>query len=339
MATKRPLVMRTRHRLGYTGGMGVHTELDAREDGNPVSLPAWKRTASHIAAIVMAIVFVASGGYKMLMPLDAAERLTQVLIPGNLSVAAAVALAVTELFAAIMLLLPRYRRFGAAIMLAMLVAFCIYVGVNFERLQGEDCGCFPWIKRAVGPVFFITNFAMMALAGIAGWWATRSSAWLLPHSAKTSMAVLALLTVLSVSSAAVASSRESSLEAPATIRVNGELVPLADAPTFLYLYDPECAHCLQSAKMMATWNWGSTRVIAVPTINPDWGQYLLDDSGFKAELAKDPEDVKALRSVFEFANPPYGVALKRGRARITVRYAEFTPELEGKLKAEGFLSE
>ena len=154
-----------------------------------------------------------------------------------------------------------------------------------------------------------------------------------------SIAVLALLTVLSVSSAAVASARESGLEAPATMRINGETVSLADKPTFLYLYDPECAHCLQSAKMMAQWNWGGTRVIAVPTVHPDWGQILLDDSGFKAELATDPTDLKSLRSVFEFANPPYGVALKRGRARLTVRYAEFTPALQGKLRAEGFLSE
>ncbi|MCW5963244.1 MAG: DoxX family membrane protein [Bryobacterales bacterium] len=318
--------------------MAVNAELDVREDALAEPLPAWKRTGSHIAAVLLAVVFLASGGYKMLMPLDAAERLTQVLIPGNLSVAAAVVLAVTEVFAAVMLLIPRYRRFGAAIMLAMLVAFCIYVGVNFDRLQGEDCGCFPLVKRAVGPVFFITNFVMIALAVLAGLWASRASRWLLPQPLRTSIAVFALLSVLSVGSATWASARESGLEAPATLRVNGEVMQLAEAPTFLYLYDPECAHCLQSAKMMATWNWGTTRVIAVPTVNPDWGQILLDDSGFKAELAKDPEDVKALRGIFEFANPPYGVALKRGRARITVRYAEFTPELEGKLRAEGFLA-
>ena len=303
------------------------------------SLSPWKLTVSHVAAVVMGIVFIASGGYKMLMPLDAAERLTQVLIPGNLSVAAAVALAVTELFAAVMLLIPRSRRFGASVMLAMLVAFCVYVGVNFERLQGEDCGCFPWIERAVGPVFFITNAVMMALAGIAGLWASRSSSWLMPSPIRASVAVFALLTVVSVGSAALASSRESGLEAPATITLGGEVVSLSDTPTFLYLYDPECSHCLHSAKMMAEWNWGSTRVVAVPTINPDWGQILLDDSGLKAELAKNPEDVAALRSVFQFANPPFGVALKRGRARLTIRYAEFTPELEGKLRAEGFLAE
>jgi hypothetical protein len=298
----------------------------------------WQRYLSHFAAIVMAIVFLASGGYKMLMPLDAAERLTQVLIPGHLSVAAAVGLAISEIFAALMLLTPRYRRFGAALMLAMLGAFCIYVGVNFERLQGEDCGCFPWIERAVGPVFFITNAVMMLLAGIAGWWSPVRTQWLFPNPARASLAVLALLVLVSVGSATLATSRETGLEAPATIQVGDETVSLVEAPTFLYLYDPECAHCLQSAKMMAQWKWGETRLIAVPTVNMEWGEYLVKDSGLPAELATDPEDVAALRQIFEFANPPYGVALRRGKARITVRYADFTPELEQTLRADGFLA-
>jgi uncharacterized membrane protein YphA (DoxX/SURF4 family) len=325
----------------YTEGMATkESALRERDSSSELQAPAsaaWQQYISHFAAAVMAVVFLASGGYKLLMPLDAAERLTQVLIPGSLSVASAVALAVSEIFAAVMLLVPRYRRFGAALMLAMLVAFCIFVGINFERLKGEDCGCFPWVERAVGPVFFISNTVMMLLAGIAGWWSPARTSWLRLHPLRPGVALLVGLLVLSLGSVALATSRESGLEAPATMSVNGESMSLAEAPTFLYLYDPECAHCLQSAKMMATWNWGDTRLIAVPTVNMEWGEYLLKDSGLPAQLATDPEDVRALREVFEFANPPYGVALKRGRAKLTVRYADFKPELEEKLKTEGFL--
>lgn len=313
--------------------------IGSEASGGGSSVPGWKRYSSHIASILMAIVFLGSGGYKMLMPLDAAERLTQVLIPGNLSVLAAVSLAVTEIFAAIMLLMPRYRRFGASIMLAMLVAFCIYVGMHFEQLRGEDCGCFPLIKRAVGPVFFISNAVMILLTGIAGWGSPRPNSWFFPKPLKHSAIVLGLLLAMSLGNLALANMKESGLEAPQTLMVGQERVELAEQPTFLYLYDPECSHCLQSAKMMATWDWGKTRLVAVPTINPQWGQYLLDESGFKAQLATDPEDLKELRSIFEFANPPYGVALRRGRAQIVVRYAEFEPPLETKLRAAGFLAE
>lgn len=299
----------------------------------------WQRWISHIAALLMGIVFLVSGVYKIVMPLDFAERATQILIPANLSVATAIALAITETFAAIMLLIPRYRRFGAFVMLGLLVAFCIYIGVNAERLAGEDCSCFPLIKRTVGPVFFVSNAIMILLTFLAGFWSPNGGAWLLPKPLGRSAAILGALAVISIGSTAYALASESGLEAPASIIVNGAPVSLQDGPVFLYLFDPECSHCLQSARMMSTWDFGKTRVIAVPTVNPQWGQDLLNASGFKAELATDPDDLKALRSIFTFASPPYGVALKRGRARITVRYAEFEEALKAKMQAEGFVAE
>jgi uncharacterized membrane protein YphA (DoxX/SURF4 family) len=315
----------------------MESPVDAASGREPRS--DWKRWLSHAAAGLMAVVFLASGIYKMVMPLDFAERATQVLIPANLSVATAVALAITETFAAILLLLPRYRRFGAVVMLAMLAAFCVYIGVNAERLAGEDCSCFPWVKRTVGPVFFVSNAVMMLLTALAGWWSPRGGAWLPPRPVGPVAAIFVVLLTLSVGSTALALSRETGLQAPASIRVNGAAVALNEGPVFLYFYDPECAHCLQAARMMSAWNFGKTRVIAIPTVNPQWGQALLDDSGFRAELATDPEDLKALRAVFEFADPPYAAALKRGHARLTVRFAEFDESLKAKLEAEGFVAE
>ncbi len=312
--------------------------MESMSDAVRAPQAGWKTWASHIAAGLMAAAFLASGIYKLVMPLDFAERATQVLIPANLSVATAVALAVTETFAAIMLLIPRYRRFGAVVMLGLLAAFCIYIGVNAERLAGEDCSCFPWIKRTVGPVFFVSNAVMMLLTALAGLWSPRGGAWLPPRPIGASAAILGLLIALSLGSTAWGLSRESGIEAPPSIHVNGAAVALNEGPVFLYLYDPECSHCLDSARMMSTWDFGATRVIAVPTVNPQWGQALLDASGLKAELATDPGDLKALRSLFEFVSPPYGVFLKRGRARVTVRYAEFTEGLKARLQAEGFVA-
>ncbi|MCZ2156214.1 MAG: hypothetical protein LC114_20320 [Bryobacterales bacterium] len=302
----------------------------------PPAQATWKTWTSHIAAGLMAVVFLASGIYKIVMPLDFAERATQVLIPGNLSVAMAVVLAVSETFAALMLLVPRYRRFGAVVMLGLLAAFCLYIGVNAERLAGEDCSCFPWVKRTVGPVFFVSNAVMMLLTALAGLWSPKGGRWL-PQRMGFATAALGVLIVLSLGSTAWSLSRESGIVAPSSIHVGGVETPLNEGPVFLFLYDPECSHCLDSARLMSTWNFGATRVIAVPTVNPQWGQALLDASGLKAELATDPNDLKALRSLFEFVSPPYGVFLKRGRARVTVRYAEFTEALKPKLEAEGFV--
>lgn len=317
--------------------LSMEATMESRPGAALAPQAQWKTWASHGAAALMAVVFLASGIYKIVMPLDFAERATQVLIPANLSVAAAVILAITETFSAIMLLIPRYRRFGAVLMLGLLIAFCIYIGVNAERLAGADCSCFPWVKRTVGPVFFLSNALMMLLTVLAGFWSPRGGAWHLPRPIGPSAALLGVLIALSVGSAAWGLSRETGIEAPTSIHVNGATVPLNEGPVFLYLYDPECSHCLDSARMMSTWDFGATRVLAVPTVNPQWGQALLDASGLKAELATDPADLKALRSLFEFVAPPYGVFLKRGRARITVRYAEFNEGLKAKLQAEGFV--
>ena len=57
---------------------------------------------------------------------------------------------------------------------ALLVVFVAYFGLNYNALRGQDCSCFPWLKRAVGPGFFIGDGAMLALAVAAGAWARRA---------------------------------------------------------------------------------------------------------------------------------------------------------------------
>jgi uncharacterized membrane protein YphA (DoxX/SURF4 family) len=295
----------------------------------------WKLWVSTIAAILIAVVFLASGGYKLLAPLDAAERLTQVLIPANLSVAAALSLGVFEVLSAILLLIPKTRKLGAVLIGLMLIAFCIYIGIFYERLIGEDCGCFPWVKRAVGPVFFISNGIMFGLVALAGWLASGNLRRNLAPMMKTAVTIGVALAVFGGASLAYGISRETGLEAPETIVVAGEARSLHEGKAFLYFFDPECAHCELAGQMMSEWDWGTTKIYAIPTVNPQWGDDFLESSKFPAELVT--EDVEALREVFQFADPPFGAFLRRGRMRLGIRYAEFTPELKERLVAEEFV--
>jgi hypothetical protein len=66
------------------------------------------------------------------------------------------------------------RRWGAWLAGLMLVVFMAYIGVFYHRLLGEDCNCFPWIRRVVGPGFFAGDAGMLALAALAGWRARRA---------------------------------------------------------------------------------------------------------------------------------------------------------------------
>ncbi|HOK47562.1 MAG TPA: hypothetical protein PLK67_16585, partial [Bryobacteraceae bacterium] len=86
---------------------------------------------------------------------------------------AAIGVGTAETFIAVLLLIPRYRRWGAWLAGLMLVAFMIYIGVLYDRLLGDDCNCFPWIRRVVGPMFFITDGAMLLPAIGAAVWSRR----------------------------------------------------------------------------------------------------------------------------------------------------------------------
>jgi hypothetical protein len=86
---------------------------------------------------------------------------------------------------------------------------------------------------------------------------------------------------------------------------------------------------------MSTLNWGDTKVVAIPTVNPQWAPSFLHDTKLKAgtslELAK-------LKKAFPFGDPPYGVALDDGKVEETFGQAQFYPPLPSpELKKLGFL--
>ena len=93
-----------------------------------------------------------------------------------------------------MILVPRFRRWGAILAGLLLLAFMTYIGWNYKALIGRDCSCFPVLtlpfgisidmRRSVGPGFFYGDFAFIAAAAIAGFWAKRS------HGLRTAAVIL-----------------------------------------------------------------------------------------------------------------------------------------------------
>jgi hypothetical protein len=74
-------------------------------------------------------------------------------------------------------------------------------------------------------------------------------------------------------------------------------------------------HCDAAARRMAKLNWKSTKVIAIPTHDNQFAAAFLRDTGLKAGTSFD---LTLLRSTFQFVDPPYGVALERGRQQAAV---------------------
>src|SRR5688500_18158336 len=140
-----------------------------------IDLPTWKTVVNVSSAVLLSVLFLIAGIWKITEPYDAATRMVQAKIPGQLALPTAIGFGIAETFAAVLLLVPRFRRWGAWLTGLMLVAFMVYIGYHYQALRGEECSCFPWVKRAIGPGFFVADGIMLALAVFAGFWARPSS--------------------------------------------------------------------------------------------------------------------------------------------------------------------
>jgi hypothetical protein len=253
-----------------------------------------------------------------LTDLDAtAERMVQSLVPVALSMPAALAVAVCETFAGVLLLIPRYRRWGAWIAGLMLVAFMIYIGVLYDRLLGEDCNCFPWIRRVVGPVFFAGDAVMLSLAGLAAWWSRNSHGW------RQAAVILCCVCLVACGSYAVSAIRRGHADAPETAMVDGQPFNFRQGRVLLYFFDPECSHCYAVAREMAKRDWGSTRIVVLATREQRFALSFVEDTGLHAGISPD---AGALRKALPFTDPPYAVALDHGKAVATFNSGQMEGE-------------
>ncbi len=292
-----------------------------------VDLPAWKNAAAWVCVVLLAALFLVAGLWKTTDPYGAAARLAQAKVPGELSIPGAVTLGTIEVFSAILLLIPRFRRWGAWLIGLMLVFFMAYVGFFYNDLRGEECSCFPWIKRAVGPGFFIGDLAMLALAVVAGWWARRSD------NVRTAAMIFAATAVFAAASFAVNMQQNSGTKAPDFATVDGKKTPLTLGKTLLFFYDPECLHCDEAAKRMSTHNWKDTRIVAIPTRMPQFAAEFLRATKLQAGTSNDFEPLK---KTFPFGDPPYAVALENGRQKAALPIFD-KKEPEGTLRKLGFI--
>jgi uncharacterized membrane protein YphA (DoxX/SURF4 family) len=272
-------------------------------------IAAWKKAAGSTAAILLAILFFVSGCWKLTDPFQWAHALTEFRVPSDWSLPFTLATGVGETFAAVLILVPRLRRWGSLLIALLLVVFMIYIGANYSALAGKDCSCFPLVKRTIGPGFFIGDIVMLLMAAIAGWWARPS------ENIRVALVVLGAVVVFAGVSYGVNSVRLSGLKAPATITVDAKPYSLEQGEIFLFFYDPECLHCDAAAKRMSKLNWKNTKVVAIPTHDPQFAAAFLHDTGLTAVTSLETD---RLRAIFKFVDPPYGVALQNGRQKAAI---------------------
>lgn len=271
-----------------------------------LELPGWKSALSWVSAVLLGLVFLVTGLYKITDSQDAAVLMHQARVPQNLSLAAALLFGIAETVGAVLILVPRFRRWGAISIAALLTAFIIYMGINYNALHGQECSCFPWLKRVVGPAFFAEDAGLLLLAVFAGLWSKAAS------GLRSVILILGAVAVFAGVSYGVNAARQSGTKAPDRITVNGQPYSLQEGKIVLFFFDPQCLHCLAAAKAMSHYDWGETRVVAIPVQQPQFAKGFLEDSKLNAVVSNDLEKLKA---IFPFVNAPAGVALENGREK------------------------
>ena len=266
----------------------------------------WRVALNWTAAILISIVFLVAGLWKASDPIGAAARLAQAKVPEMLSIPAAIGFGIIETTCGVLLLVPRFRQWGAWIASLLLVAFMIFIGIHYNELVGAECSCFPWVKRAVGPQFFIGDGIMLVLAIGAGLGVRK------PEGVQAAALIMGAVAVFAFTSYGMAAARNSGAKAPEFLTAeDGKQISLREGKTFVYFFNPACLHCLEAGRKLAALNWGDTHFVGVPTENPQFGSFFMGKAGLQGRgpLAKDYD---ALKKLFPFDLPPAAVAIENG---------------------------
>jgi uncharacterized membrane protein YphA (DoxX/SURF4 family) len=300
----------------------------ARAELAPLDLPGWKSVSSWVAAALLAVLFLVSGVWKITYPQDWAVRISEFKFPESLSLPAALACGIAETVGAVLIFVPRFRRWGSILLSVLLAVFIGYFALNYSALRGAECSCFPLVKRVVGPFFFVSDGALLGLAILAGAWAAP------PRSLRSAVLVLGAVTVYALVSFGVTEALQSGTKAPETVTVSGAPYSLQHGRIFLFFFDPECMHCFNSAKKMSKLDWGETKVVAIPVSQPRYAQGFLQETGLKAVVSSDFDKLK---HVFPYTAVPAGVALENGREKAAVTKFEEDSEPAATLRELGFV--
>lgn len=288
----------------------------------------WTDWLGWAAAVVMAVLWFSAGLWKLTDISGWQLKLTQLLLPVQLSLAGTLAVGVAEVVAGVLLLRPAWRRWGGWLSVALLAAFMAYMAVNYQTLQGEDCSCFPWLERAVGPAFFWSDGAMLAVALLAVRFSQPFG-----EARSAGVAVVAVAAFAGVMLGVDRLQPQLELAGIAPISADGSEYDVREGKVFLFFFNPSCMHCLHAGQTMAEYEWLAD-FIGIPTQDPDWGPGFLEDARLTG--VKLSPDVERLRETFVFQDVPYGAMLEDGGVLERLMFWE-EPDLSETLRRHAFI--
>ncbi len=294
-------------------------------------LQGWQNALGWACAGVMALAWLVAGVYKLSDIGGFQVKLAQLLVPSALTLPATLVVAISELFAGVLLLRPAWRRLGGLVSTALLLGFMAYMALNYTALQGEDCSCFPWLERAVGPAFFWSDGAMVVASLIAAWFAPKMVA-----IRQTRFVLFGIIALAAVGLGYDKFGPAGGTDVPATIVVEGEQYQLRRGKVLIYFFNPTCMHCLAVGQDLSKYTF-SADFIGVPTQDYDFGPGFLEDAGLAGMVELSP-DLDLLKETFPFTDVPYAATVSDGAVthRFTLIDLE-EPEMGRRLRELGIV--
>jgi len=116
--------------------MSESTAAGYVDDSAFVDLPQWKNILSSVSAILLGIIFFVSGCWKLADPFQWSQAMTEFQVPSDLAMPFTVAVGMAETFGALLIVVPRLRRWGSVIISLLLVAFMAYIAMMYNVLAG-----------------------------------------------------------------------------------------------------------------------------------------------------------------------------------------------------------
>ncbi len=123
-----------------------------------------------VARLVLAAVFLVSGGAKLLDRRGSRQAIQDFGLPAALAAPFGILLPCVELIVAATLLIRRIAWYGALSALLLLLLFIAGIGINMARGRAPDCHCFGQLhSEPIGWRTLVRNGLLAAVAGFVAW--------------------------------------------------------------------------------------------------------------------------------------------------------------------------
>jgi uncharacterized membrane protein YphA (DoxX/SURF4 family) len=228
----------------------------ARKKAAGTSPSPLQQRIGRIATIALGVVFILAGTLKVADPWSFLGSLPAYGIPSALRLPITLGMPTIEVVLGVMLLVGWRTRIAALASAAVLAAFAGVIAYGYGMGTLQECGCFgPMLKRTP-PEALAQDGAFIVLAVLGMMWAPATKLDMTRFRVGT-LATVAVISVAMIGGTLYSDTASLDERIASAEPILGSDVPTLDSlnlrnrDVFLYLFHPDCPHCVRNGPAMA----------------------------------------------------------------------------------------